>query len=260
MHTPYQLPNAIARFIGGNQLIADEVGESPCNVFSFTRGNERFFLKACNSIYSSTTYSVVREAQVLQWLDGRLNVPEVAVVAQSDAGQFMITRCVPGEPIQTRSDDQDTILALFREALRQLQAVEISDCPFDSSVSLRLNELEYLVAHDLCADDVDLQQWPNLTSPNRFLAHLYATRPLEEKAFSHGDLCDTNVFVDAHDHLHFIDLGRGGIADRWLDIAFAHRNLREDVSDIAANSLLLGVGEPDQVAKRVFFEQLDELF
>ncbi|NWA68565.1 phosphotransferase [Pseudomonas reactans] len=76
---------------------------------------------------------------------------------------------------------------------------------------------------------------------------------------AHGDLCDTNVFVDAHDQLHFIDLGRGGIADRWLDIAFAHRNLREDISDNAANNFLRGLGEPDQSAKRVYFEQLIDL-
>ncbi|QYX48904.1 hypothetical protein K3F43_05170 [Pseudomonas tussilaginis] len=60
--------------------------------------------------------------------------------------------------------------------------------------------------------------------------------------------------------MHFIDLGRGGIADRWLDIAFVHRNLREDVSDNAANDFLRGLGEPDECAKREFFEQLDELF
>ncbi|WP_203540964.1 protein kinase family protein [Pseudomonas arcuscaelestis] len=120
LHTPYELPGAIARFIDGNQLIADEVGESPCDVYSFHRGNERFFLKTSKAIYSPTTYSVVREARVLQWLEGRLNVPEVAVVAQSDTGEFMITRCVPGEAIQARSDDQGMMLALFHEALRQL--------------------------------------------------------------------------------------------------------------------------------------------
>lgn len=172
----------------------------------------------------------------------------------------MITRCVPGEPIQARFDDQDAMLALLREALRQLRAVPITNCPFDSSVSVRLNELGYLIARELCVDDVDLEQWPSLGTPRKLLAHLHATRPVEEKAFSHGDLCDTNVFVDAHDQLHFIDLGRGGIADRWLDIAFAHRNLREDVSDNAANNFLRGLGEPHQSAKRVFFEQLDELF
>jgi kanamycin kinase len=45
-----------------------------------------------------------------------------------------------------------------------------------------------------------------------------------------------------------------------MDIAFAHRNLREDVSDKAAGQLLLGLGLPDAPAKREFFEQLDELF
>ncbi|MEN5201009.1 APH(3') family aminoglycoside O-phosphotransferase [Pseudomonas wadenswilerensis] len=260
LQIPFELPSAIAQFIGGNQLVADEVGESPASVYGFTRGNERFFLKICATIYTPTTYSVLREARVLQWLDGRLNVPEVAVVSESDAGEFMITRCVPGEPIQARCDDQDAMLALLREALRQLQAVPITNCPFDSSASVRLNELGYLISRELCADDVDLEQWPNLGTPRKLLAHLHATRPVEERVFSHGDLCDTNVFVDAHDQLHFIDLGRGGIADRWLDIAFAHRNLREDVSDNAANNLLWGLGEPDQSAKRVFFEQLDELF
>jgi len=260
LQIPFELPSAIAQFIGGNQLVADEVGESPASVYGFTRGNERFFLKICATIYTPTTYSVLREARVLQWLDGRLNVPEVAVVSESDAGEFMITRCVPGEPIQARCDDQGAMLALWREVLRQLQNVSITNCPFDSSVSVRLDELGYLIARELCADDADLEQWPSLGTPRKLLAHLHATRPVEEKAFSHGDLCDTNVFVDAHDHLHFIDLGRGGIADRWLDIAFAHRNLREDVSDDAANNFLRGLGEPDQSGKRLFFEQLDELF
>ncbi|MCB2255045.1 aminoglycoside 3'-phosphotransferase [Pseudomonas chlororaphis] len=260
MPIPCKLPSAIARFIGSNSLVADEVGESPADVYGFTRGNDRFFLKTCTALYAPTTYSVLREARVLQWLDGRLKVPEVAVVAESEAGEFMITRSVPGVPLQAHGGSQGSMVALLREALRQLQAVAIADCPFDSGVAVRLDELQYLIAHDLCADDVDLEQWPDLPTPEKLLAHLQTTRPIEDKVFSHGDLCDSNVFVDAHDQLHFIDLGRGGIADRWLDIAFAHRNLREDVSPVAAAQLLQALGEPDASAKRLFFEQLDELF
>lgn len=78
--------------------------------------------------------------------------------------------------------------------------------------------------------------------------------------FSHGDLCGANVFVDGHDTLHFIDLGRGGSADRWLDIAFVHRFLRKDVSLGAAGEFLTELGEGDDPAKREFFEQLDEFF
>jgi len=55
-------------------------------------------------------------------------------------------------------------------------------------------------------------------------------------------------------------LGRGGSADRWLDIAFVHRFLRKDVSLGAAGEFLTELGEGDDPAKREFFEQLDEFF
>lgn len=259
MNRSSHLPIEIARFIDDSALIADEIGESPASVFSFDRGSERFFLKTSAAVFAPTTYSVLREARVLQWLDGRLNVPEVVVVADTDQGEFMITRCVPGEPIGNRLHNPAVALELFREALRQLQAVSIADCPFDSSASVRLSELEYLLAHNLHAEE-DLNPWPDLSTPEQLLAHLHATMPNEQPVFSHGDLCDANVFVDGKDQLHFIDLGRGGIADRWLDIAFIHRNLREDISPDAAEIFLEGLGVRDEPVKREFFEQLDELF
>ncbi|MHC8367422.1 phosphotransferase [Pseudomonas sp. ZT5P21] len=110
--------------------------------------------------------------------------------AESTEGEFMITRCVPGKPIQARSPHQGAVLELFREALLQLQAVPITDCPFDSSASFRLNELEYLFARDLCEKEYDLQQWSNLSTPEELLVRLHSTLPREETVFSHGDLCD----------------------------------------------------------------------
>ena|GEM_PF-6923366 len=51
-----QLPRTIEQFIGGATLRADEIGESPCDVYSFKRGNDRFFLKICPAIFG--TYHV----------------------------------------------------------------------------------------------------------------------------------------------------------------------------------------------------------
>ncbi|WYX25812.1 phosphotransferase [Achromobacter xylosoxidans] len=185
-------------------------------------------------MYAPTTYSVRREAQVLQWLAGHLNVPEVVRVADNADGDFMLTRRMPGVPLQARMGDADTAIGLFGEALRQLRAVPADDCPFDAGAPMRLRELDYLLARGLCADDHDLTQWPGLATPADLVARLHATLPREDPAFSHGDLCDNNVFVDERDRLHFIDLGRGGVADRWQDVAFIHRNLRDISEDAAA--------------------------
>ena len=249
------LPPAVARFIGDSALISDEVGESPCHVHSFRRGTDCFFLKISPAIYAPTTYSVMREARVLNWLSRRLNVPEVVLTAESAAGEYMITRCVPGEPLSHRIGAHQPVLDLFLEALSQLQTVPAGDCPFDASASFRLRELEYLLTNGLIAEDYD-----GLETPQGLLARLHATLPPEDLAFTHGDLGDSNVFVDARNELYFIDFGRGGLADRWMDVAFVHRNLREEVSEGVAAEFLDALGQPDAPAKREFYEQLDELF
>lgn len=245
----------IKRFIGDAVLHRDEIGESPCQVHSFQRASQVYFLKTSPAVYASTTYSVLREAAVLQWLSGKVNVPQVVLTAQDAQQEYMITRAAPGVPLAALLEDEDRALAVFQEALRQLQAIDISGCPFDSSAAVRLRELAFLVSRGLIDEDYDLSPWPGLHTPQDLLDRLHATIPDEELVFSHGDLGDSNIFVH-NNELHFIDLGRGGKADRWLDIAFAHRNLREEVSAAAAARLL----RSDAAAKRAFFEQLDELF
>jgi kanamycin kinase len=246
----------IKSFIGNVILQRDEIGESPCQVYRFRRGDEVFFLKTSPSIYASTTYSVLREAAVVQWLSGKVRVPELVMTAHDERQEYMITRAVPGAPLADYLQDKQRTLALFKEALRQMQSIAIADCPFDSSAAVRLRELEFLVDQGLIDEGYDLDAWPGLDTPQDLLARLHATMPQEDLVFSHGDLGDSNIFVTDNDELHFLDLGRGGRADRWLDIAFAHRNLREEISDHVASQLIIS----DAPARREFFEQLDELF
>lgn len=253
-------PPSIAGFIGNAVLRRDEIGESACQVHSFKRGNELFYLKASPAVYAPTTYSALREAAVLRWLSGRLNVPEVVLTESSDSHEYMITRAVPGVPLSARIEAGQSVLELFLEAVRQVQAVPAAGCPFEAGARFRLRELDYLLGKGLIDEDYDLGPWPGLATPQDLVARLHATIPEEDLVFAHGDLGDSNVFIDKHDQLHFIDFGRGGLADRWMDIAFAHRNVREEVSEQAAAQLLLSLGLPDAPSKREFFEQLDELF
>ena len=251
---------SIKRFINDADLQPDEIGESPCEVHSFWRANELYFLKTSPAIYAGTTYSVLREAGVLQWLSGKLKVPEVILTAQDEDREYMITRAVPGVPLAELIGTKRPVSDLFLEALRQVQSVAIADCPFDSTAAVRLKELTFLLSQGLIDEDYDFDAWPGISTPQELLAHLLATAPQEDLVFSHGDLGDSNIFVTDNDELHFIDLGRGGKADRWLDITFIHRNLREEISTHSAATFLRKLNQPDQPAKRIFFEQLDELF
>jgi aminoglycoside phosphotransferase len=254
------LPDRLQRFINGAALTADTIGESPCRVYAFQRRDERFFLKCCPAAYRTTTFSVLREARVLQWLSGKLKVAELVAVAEGDAMEFMITRAVPGEPLSARIRRGQPVAEHFLQAIRQLHDVPLNDCPFDATLAIRLQELDYLLSHDLIDNEYDLSSWPGLDTPQQLLTYLQAHQPEQEPVFSHGDLGDSNVFVDSREQLYFIDWGRGGIADPWLDIAFAHRNLREAVNSAVADAFLSSVNMPDRPEKRLYFELLDELF
>ncbi|WP_368668381.1 MULTISPECIES: phosphotransferase [unclassified Pseudomonas] len=111
------------------------------------------FSRFARLFLAPTTYSVLREARVLSWLTDRLSVPEVVAVAENVEGEFMITRCVDGQSLQARINEPSSNIMFFCEAVRQLQAVPIHDCPFDSSVEARLHELDYLLAHNLGEGD-----------------------------------------------------------------------------------------------------------
>lgn len=116
-------PPAIAGFIGNAVLRRDRIGESPCQVHSFKRGKELFYLKASPAVYAPTTYSVQREAAIVRWLSGRLNVPEVVLAESSGSHEYMITRAVPGVPLSARIEVGQPVLELFTAALRQLQSI-----------------------------------------------------------------------------------------------------------------------------------------
>jgi kanamycin kinase len=95
----FSLPQPILAFVSNCEVRRDRVGESPARVYRFNRKNDLFFLKISRKIYSPTTFGVTREAQVLEWLQGRLNVPELVRHAANDRWECMITRSVPGRPL-----------------------------------------------------------------------------------------------------------------------------------------------------------------
>jgi aminoglycoside phosphotransferase len=143
------LPPDIARFIGHATPQRDAVGESPCPVHRFQRRNDVFFLKTSAPPYAPTSYSVARETDVLRWLSGRLRVPELVCAAQHEGYEHMITRALPGAPLSPLMSNERAVVDHFHEALRQVQSVPVANCPFDSSASARLRELDYLPGQGL---------------------------------------------------------------------------------------------------------------
>ncbi len=257
------LPQSLKSFIGNQPLQKDKVGQSPSDVYSFTKNNEKYYLKTTELTYAQTTYSVIREAKMLVWLDGKLNVPELVLMDTDHENEYMISKAVPAKPLQDFTGKSDQFfIDIYTDALAQLQSISIKNCPFISNKKFRLAEADFFLENglldELDDDEKDLTLWSGYQNFAELLDDLKQQDFQEEYVFSHGDLTDSNVFLSHDAQIYFLDVGRAGIADRFVDIAFIERSLREDCSEDAALQFLNHLAE-DDAFKRNYFLKLDEL-
>ena len=93
-------------------------------------------------------------------------------------------------------------------------------------------------------------------------AELLATRPAsEDLVVTHGDASFPNLMLAGQTFAGFIDCGRLGVADRYLDLALAYRSAEANFGAGAGLELLrcYGIDTPD-AAKLAFYQLLDEFF
>ncbi len=152
---------------------------------------------------------------------------------------------------------------LLADGLLMLQSVAIQKCPFMNTLGHKLKEALYNIEHDLVDMD-DFEEGNDFDSPMELYQWLIENRLPEELCFTHGDFCLPNIFIDDKVVTGFIDIGRGGIADKWQDIALCVRslgyNLRHTEQQEYIDLLFTYLGIQPNEAKIRYFILLDELF
>ena len=206
-------------------------------------------------------FSLDGEAARLRWLEGRAPVPEVVDFVQVPVRDFLLMRALPGADAATVTLAPAAIVEVVADALRQLHAVPIQDCPFRHSIDDCVAEAK--VRLDAGHIDVTNMDPANLgRDPAELYAEMVNTRPASETAvFTHGDYCLPNVMVAGGQLSGFIDLGRAGIGDPYRDLALIGRTLDRNLGPNWTGRFFAryGLTEPDS-ARLQYFRLLDEFF
>ncbi|MFN8411718.1 MAG: APH(3') family aminoglycoside O-phosphotransferase [Anaerolineales bacterium] len=217
------------------RFVQDTQSMSPARVYKLIGRDQNLYLKISSEQYQGTTYDVEREKDMMIWLQTKLNVPEVLHFEKHEGSSFLLMSEVDGvvgHEDYEKHRDPERMLQIYSEGIKLFHSIHITDCPFDNSINNRLDELDYLLSHQLA--DMDTNHWEEDTpfkDPHELYAFLQSHKPTEELVFSHGDFCDSNIFIKNHQISGFIDLARSGKADKWYDIAFCVRSIRHDMGD-----------------------------
>lgn len=236
---------------------------SPAKVYQLTGNSEVLYLKMTDCRYAGTTYDVEREKDMLLWLQDKLPVPRVLHFERHEGWHTLLMSQAPGVICTHNSQIKrkpELMVEILAQCVERFQAIDLSNCPYNNCVNYRLNELDYLLNNSLA--DVDPRHWEDDTlfsDPSQLHQFLKDNIPEEELVFSHGDLGDSNILVRQGEISGFIDLGRSGMADKWYDIAFCVRDIREFGERHLLRFFDLLGQEPDW-RKIKYYILLDELF
>jgi len=252
------IPRKLAAMGSGFEAIGE--GATNAEITRFEMDGARYFLKSVGMEYAGRANSAIHEAEVLHWLRERLNVPRVLGRGREAAREFFVMEELAGRHISAFAGEPELFARILAQAVLALRAVDVAECPFDAGVATRLAERAQSMADGMA--DIDTEDWEAdnpFADPVELYKWLMANIPDFEPTFTHGDL-PSNIFVDG-DNISFYDIGRGGVGDKWADIALCVRDIRRiDINKIYENLFFDLIDEKPDYKKLKYFILLDELF
>lgn len=212
-----QLPKQLSRLIDGYEARENSIGHSNCAVFHLTNPPKRgFYLK----LQAISNGDLRPEKERLEWLQGKLPVPELLYFDSDDENQHMLVSEITGVPSFDASlrDDLPNLIKQLAIGLRTIHSLDVATCPFE----LSLNEKTALVQERISSGSIDMEylskHYPNPNLEQLFDEMMSLFPDSEDLVVCHGDYSMPNVLlVDGHIS-GFIDVGQLAIADRYVDI------------------------------------------
>ncbi|HPU62641.1 MAG TPA: aminoglycoside 3'-phosphotransferase [Mobilitalea sp.] len=255
------LPDEIRREIEKCAWEQNTVGMSGAYTYRLTDAKKQNrYLKIMPKVLNN---SLKRETEIMKWLEGKLPVPKVLLFINDQEYEYLLMTEVEGafacDP--SFNSDMPRLVRLLAEGLRMIHSIDIKECPFDSRLEIKLKEAEYRVKNGLVDED-NFDHIRQGMKDVEVLEELYKLKPADEDlVFTHGDYCLPNIFINNGKLSGFIDWGRGGVADRYQDLALAARSLEHNFDAKWVPLLFKEYGiENIDYSKVEYYKLLDELF
>lgn len=136
------LPREIAQLLSGATLSPVTIGRSRSQVYlARTDGQPARYLKIASQPFHE---ELADERHRLDWIHGRLPVPEALAFARDNESSYLLLSEVLGTVAcdTTFSVNISALVQLLASGLRQIHQLDIAGCPFDMRLDQRIAEAE----------------------------------------------------------------------------------------------------------------------
>ena len=258
-----QVPASIAAILGCRTGETDGLGKSGAQVCLF----DDYVLK----IRPADDWDTA-DVQVLRWLAGKAPVPEVAAHEVWNGQDWLLMTRIRGTELCKPEvmSNPTLLLDCMAEALHALWSISADDCPFERTVADQLSHTEAaILSGRFDSSDCEPETFGpgGFKNPEALLDWLKTHLPQQDRAVTHGDFCLPNLFTDGKRFTGFIDVGKAGAGDRWMDLALGWRSLKHNSDghygkiypDLNPDDLFRAAGVQKDEEKLRYYILLDEL-
>lgn len=217
-------PKEIEKYVENMNYVKDDEGMSNANVYKLVNSKNTYYLKVQKRCNES-----IREHDMYRWLKGKLPVPEIICEHFEDGFDYLLMEKARGMMLESDCyrNSPEQLVKLAAEGLKLLWDVPVSQCPYEASIESKLKKAKELIENGLKVSVDKNIYTKGFNNEKDVYEYLISNIPKEDKVFTHGDYCFNNYFAKDNAISGFIDMGNGGIADRYQDIALCVRELMD---------------------------------
>ncbi|CAF3937073.1 unnamed protein product, partial [Rotaria sp. Silwood1] len=170
------------------------------------------------------------ERDVLVWLKDKLNVPEVIYFEQNEEIDYLLISAIEGGDISIftaqNTDNAELIdlVAIMAKEMRKIHETPIINCPFPQNLLIKFQEAKKRIENGLVDETDFLEENLGKTANEIYQKLINQNIGDEDLVFTHGDFCLPNFIIKNKQINGIIDWERGGISDRYQDIALFLRS------------------------------------
>ncbi|MDH7801667.1 MULTISPECIES: APH(3')-I family aminoglycoside O-phosphotransferase [unclassified Rhizobium] len=257
------VPAEMSADLTGYEWARNTVGESGSAVYRLygKPGASDLFLKHGRGASSD---DLLDETSRLRWMTRHVPVPAVTGFVSTPDEAWLLMTALPGETayqaLEARPEDRAVIIDALADAMRQIHAIPVNECPFNSDHAYRLSLARRRIDAGLVEEDDFDDERQGWTAGQVWQAMHQLLPFTPDPVVTHGDFSLDNLLVVDDEVIGCIDVGRVGIADRYQDLAILWNCLGEFEASLKDRFLArYGMSGLDR-NKLEFHLMLDELF
>lgn len=228
----FELPDNIKPILEGYTVEDGPSGLSGASIYKFKKESNVYFLKIID-VNNRFVGELDVEYMILKWLDGKFPAPQIIAFEKTTKKHFLLMTEVDGttlEELFNQNVSIEEIVTIYAESLKFIHNIDIQDCPYKADDEAMLLKAKENMELGINIENME-EEYKNLSVRELYDKLLLLKPKKHENVFIHGDYCSDNIIIKNNKLNGIIDVGRGGIGDKYKDIALAVRSIRHDFGE-----------------------------